>query len=172
MTSSEDFDEFYVRCRDRLITQIFVFTGDEPESRDLVQQAFERAWKHWGRVSGLDDPEAWVRLVAFNLAKDHQRWRRHVSVQASIPQTAPDAIEQEEGLIEFGRALSCLTLDQRRALVLYHLVGLTVREIAIEMSSQPGTVMSWLYRGRANLAAALESLAAIDGEVAGDTRRV
>ena len=72
--TSECFDGLYLACRDRLVRQIFVFTGDETEARDHVQQAFEQAWMRWRRVAALNDPEAWVRLVAFNLAKN--RWRR------------------------------------------------------------------------------------------------
>jgi RNA polymerase sigma-70 factor (ECF subfamily) len=162
------FDELYLATRDRLIAQIYVFTSDETEARDLVQQAFERAWIHWRRVSKLADPEAWVRLVAFNLAKNHRRWRRHVSVQPVVPEKVSDPIADEQSLIEFGQALARVAPDQRRALILYHLVGLSVAEIAAEMSAPSGTVMSWLYRGRAQLAAELERLEAIDPEDSSD----
>lgn len=158
MSDSEAFDAFYEATRERLVSQIFLFTGDAPESRDLVQQAFERAWKHWSRVSAMGDPEAWVRLVAFNLAKNHRRWRRYVASHASVAPPSADPVRLEESMIEFGEALGTLTADQRRALILYHLVGLSVKEIAVEMSTQPGTVMSWLYRGRAALATALEEV--------------
>jgi DNA-directed RNA polymerase specialized sigma24 family protein len=47
-------------------------------------------------------------------------------------------------------------------------VGLSVAEIAAEMSAPSGTVMSWLYRGRAQLAAELERLEAIDPEDSSD----
>ncbi len=162
------FDELYLAARDRLIAQIYVFTSDETESRDLVQQAFERAWMHWRRVSKLADPEAWIRLVAFNLAKNHRRWRRHVSVQPVVPEQQSDPIADEQALIEFGQAMAQIAPDQRRALILYHLVGLSVAEIASEMSAPSGTVMSWLYRGRAQLATELERLEATDPEDASE----
>lgn len=39
-----------------------------------MQEAFCRALPHWSKVSAYDDPVAWVRRVAFNLA--NCRWQR------------------------------------------------------------------------------------------------
>lgn len=39
-----------------------------------MQEAFCRALSRWKRVSHLDDPLAWVRRVAWNLATS--QWRR------------------------------------------------------------------------------------------------
>jgi RNA polymerase sigma-70 factor, ECF subfamily len=164
VTASDGFDELYLDSRDRLVRQIYVFTGDETEARDLVQQAFERAWLRWRRVASLDDPEAWVRLVAFNLAKNHQRRRHQLVHSADAPEVATDSIEEEQSLMEFRQALDQLGPQPRRALILYHLVGLTVSEVAAEMSAPPGTVMSWLYRGREQLAAELDRMNASDPE--------
>lgn len=164
MTASECFDELYVDCRDRLILQIFVFTGDETEARDLVQQAFEQAWLRWRRVASLEDPEAWVRLVAFNLAKNHRRNRRQFVPSADAPDVATDTIGEEQSLMEFRQALDQLAPKPRQALILYHLVGLTVGEVAAEMSAPQGTVMSWLHRGRNQLADELDRMNATDPE--------
>jgi RNA polymerase sigma-70 factor (ECF subfamily) len=166
VTASDRFDELYLDCRDRLVQQIFVFTGDETEARDLVQQAFEKAWLRWRRVASLDDPEAWVRLVAFNLAKNHRRRRRRRQLLPSsdAPDIATDSIEEEQSLMEFRHALDQLGPQPRRALILHHLVGLSVGEVATEMAAPPGTVMSWLYRGRNQLADELDRMNASDPE--------
>jgi RNA polymerase sigma-70 factor (ECF subfamily) len=166
MTGSEGFDRFYTETRERLIEQIFLFTGDEVESRDLVQQAFEKAWKQWGRVALLNDPEAWVRLVAFNLAKNHRRWRRLATAQQNALRPSPEPVVPEQGFMELRQALASLSPEQRRAVILHHVVGLTIREISEEMSSPPGTVMSWLHRGRANLASAIAAMNADESEEA------
>jgi RNA polymerase sigma-70 factor (ECF subfamily) len=52
-------------------------------------------------------------------------------------------------------ALATLPAGQRRALVLHHLGGLGVAEIAQQEGVAEGTVRSWLTRGRARLAAQL-----------------
>ncbi|MFV2095960.1 RNA polymerase sigma factor [Micromonospora sp. LOL_014] len=49
-------------------------------------------------------------------------------------------------------ALRRLGVDQRRAVVLHHLVGLSVAEIAAETGTSPNTIKTWLARGRQALA--------------------
>ena len=53
------------------------------------------------------------------------------------------------------RALRRLPERQRQALVLHHMAGLTVAEIAADAGVAEGTVKSWLSRGRQALAAEL-----------------
>jgi RNA polymerase sigma-70 factor (ECF subfamily) len=50
------------------------------------------------------------------------------------------------------RALRHLPRPQREALVLHDGLGLTVVEVAVELSVPEGTVRSWLSRARAVLA--------------------
>jgi RNA polymerase sigma-70 factor (ECF subfamily) len=157
-TDSDDFDELYLACRDRLIRQIYVFLGDETEARDLVQQAFEKAWVRWRHLRTMQDPEAWVRLVAFNLAKNHRRHARQFVPGTDAPERSTDAIEDEQSLMDFRQALARLPPDQRRSVILYHLVGMSVSEIAAEMSVADGTVTSWLHRGRTQLASELDDM--------------
>jgi RNA polymerase sigma-70 factor (ECF subfamily) len=59
--------------------------------------------------------------------------------------------------IEVLLALRRIPIHQRSALFLHHVVGLSVEEVADEMSSRPGTVKSWLSRGRASLGGLLSS---------------
>jgi len=44
-----------------------------------------------------------------------------------------------------------VSIKHRQALLLHHVVGLTIAEIAVEMSAREGTVKSWLSRGRSQL---------------------
>jgi RNA polymerase sigma-70 factor (ECF subfamily) len=53
------------------------------------------------------------------------------------------------------QALRTLPVRQRQAIVLHHLVGLPVEEVAQTMAARSGTVKSLLSRGRRALAAKL-----------------
>jgi len=55
-------------------------------------------------------------------------------------------------LVAMVLALNALSLDQRRVVVLHHVVGLSVEEIAQETGTPVGTVKSRLARGRQALA--------------------
>ena len=72
-SASEDFDAFYVAAVHRVVLYVFAVCGDRAEAQDIAQEAFARAWQHWARVSGYDDPEAWVRVLAWRLTAN--RWR-------------------------------------------------------------------------------------------------
>jgi RNA polymerase sigma factor (sigma-70 family) len=52
-------------------------------------------------------------------------------------------------------ALRTLPMHQRQAIVLHHLVDLPIDEVATILGTRPGTVKSWLARGRRALAARL-----------------
>src|SRR3954447_18109754 len=72
-SGSADFDEFYVAAVHRVVLYVYAACGDRAEAQDIAQEAFARAWQHWARVSDYDDPEAWVRMVAWRLTAN--RWR-------------------------------------------------------------------------------------------------
>lgn len=148
---SAAFDAFYERARDRLAMQIAALTGDPSEAVDHVQEAFVRAWTRWSYVGRLDDPEGWVRRVAHNLAVSRWRRARRV-VLGRPPERAVDWDDEQREVVD---ALRLLPRRQREAIVLHHLVGLSVDEVSTELHAPAGTVKSWLSRGRASVARTL-----------------
>jgi RNA polymerase sigma-70 factor (ECF subfamily) len=150
-----DFDAFYRDTSRRLARYAYGLTGDPAETQDLVQEAYARAWQRWRRLSGYDDPEAWLRLVVTRLASD--RWR-HLGVRrarAAAEPPPPTVPPPSEDAVLLVAAMRQLPLDHRRALALHYLLDRSVAEIAAETGVAAGTVKSWLSRGRAGLAAAL-----------------
>ena len=57
--------------------------------------------------------------------------------------------------VDLHAALRALPLAQRQVIVLHHLVGLPVEEVAVQLRLAPGTVKSRLARGRAAMAGTL-----------------
>jgi len=72
----DDFAEFYGAHFQRLAVQLFAYLGDRAEAQDLTQEAFCRALERWPSVGRYDDPSAWVRRVAWNLATSSTPRRR------------------------------------------------------------------------------------------------
>jgi len=151
---SESFDEFYAAHFGTLVAQLRAGTGDLAEAQDVVQEAFCRALQRWNRLAGYDDPVAWVRRVAWNLATNrfHQirRYRLFLRRQREehVPAPNPDHVA-------LTTALAKLPANQRQAVVMHYLVDLSVAEIAEQIGVAQGTVKSWLHRGRAKLAATM-----------------
>jgi RNA polymerase sigma-70 factor (ECF subfamily) len=136
------FADFYTASYQRLLGQLFAVTGDLAEAENLLQEAYARAFARWAQVHAYDRPEAWVRRVALNLAL----WR--LGPPPVVPELSPE-------LLDLHRALGTLPLGQRQVIVLHHLVGLPVEEVARELRVPTGTVKSRLTRGRRALAQVL-----------------
>lgn len=146
------FDAFYQGTNRRVLHQMYAMTSNLADAQELVQEAYARAWQRWSSVSTYDDPEAWVRTVAWRLAAS--RWRKarngvSAMLRLGPPEHAPEPSIDNVALVT---ALKAIPEAQRRAIVLHHLGGLSVAEVAHETGSPEGTVKARLSRGRAALA--------------------
>src|SRR6186713_15434 len=119
---TEDFDGFYRDTSRRLLRYAYGLTGDPVEAQDLVQEAYARGWQRWRRLSGYEDPEAWLRLVVNRLSLD--RWRRigvrraRAAAEAPLPPAPPPS----EDTVLLVQAMRTLPPDHRRALALRYLL--------------------------------------------------
>jgi RNA polymerase sigma-70 factor, ECF subfamily len=93
-----------------------------------------------------------VRRVAMNLAVSAARRARRRAVALGRPAAQPAVPELTADALDLAAALRSIPLGQRQAVVLHHLVGLTVGEVARELGLPAGTVKARLARGRAALA--------------------
>ncbi len=146
-----DFADFYQSHFHRLAVQLYAYLGDHAEAQDLTQEAFCRLLERWNRISGYDDPVAWVRRVAWNLATS--RLRRIRTVARHLARQRPEHVPgPEPDRLALLTALATLSANHRRAIVLHYLAHLQIAEIADQLGVPEGTVRSWLSRGRTALA--------------------
>ncbi|MGA5301198.1 sigma-70 family RNA polymerase sigma factor [Nucisporomicrobium flavum] len=152
MRDAEDFDTFYATSARRVLAHVSMMVGGQAEAEDAVAEAYLRAWNRWSKISRYDDPEAWVRRVAYRQAVS--TWRKAVSrlqahrrdaVDGHVEALNPDHVAVVE-------ALRRIPAGQRRVIVLHHLAGLSVAEINRETGLPAGTITTWLARGRRALA--------------------
>jgi RNA polymerase sigma-70 factor (ECF subfamily) len=155
MRDAEEFDAFYAGSSRRVLGQVYAMTGNRAEAEDAVAEAYLRAWDRWDQVRDCDSPEAWVRQVASRTAVSS--WRKAVNRLTAHRRNASDT--ELDGLspdhVALVHALRQISADQRRVIVLHHLVGLSVGEIAREVGAPTGTVKARLARGRRAMAAYL-----------------
>jgi DNA-directed RNA polymerase specialized sigma24 family protein len=115
------FDAFYADTRQRLLHQTYALTGDQRAAQLAVRDAFISAWHHWAKVSRQEDPERWVRPLAWSHAL-----RRH---GARIWHRDKAADAEQSATVQ---ALGELTVPQRRVLLLSHLTTGSMEDIARE----------------------------------------
>jgi RNA polymerase sigma-70 factor (ECF subfamily) len=137
MTTGDSFEDFYTGAVSRLLGQLFLVTGDLHEAEEVVQEAFARASVRWSRLRDYNAPEAWVRWVAMNLAADRARKLRRQAKALLRMGPPPEAAAFSVETLALVQALSTLSLRQRKAIVLHHLVGMPV-EVASDVTGVMG----------------------------------
>jgi RNA polymerase sigma-70 factor (sigma-E family) len=155
VADADSFDEFYRSSRQRVLAYLYAACGDLAEAQDAAQEAYVRAWQRWSRLSGYTDPEAWIRTVGWRVLAN--RWRKLRAGARAYRRLGPprDQPGPSEDTVAMVAALRRLPVDQRVALVLYHIVELPLADIATETGVPVGTVKARLSRGRRALAEVL-----------------
>lgn len=159
MTASDsaDFDAFYVATVRRVVLYLYAACGDRGDAQDIAQDAYARAWQHWPKVARYDNPEAWVRSVAWRLMAN--RWRglrRRLAAQARIGPPAEATDSPSPDRVAVIRALQQLPRPQRQVIALYYLLDQSVDDIAAGTGVPAGTVKARLSRARTTLAGLLD----------------
>lgn len=156
------FEGFYRSHYRPLVRVLIPVVLDVHAAEELAQEAFLRAYRNWASVSGYDDPRGWLYRVAMRLAIS--RWRRLRSAAAALARYGPPSPVDgaDEVALSVIAALRQLPIAQRQALVMHHMLGIPVAQIAAELGVPVGTVKARLSRGRSVLARVLSDF----GEVA------
>lgn len=152
MGADADFTAFYDATWNRTVACAYAISGDFGLAEEMAQEAYTRAWPRWSKLKTYDEPGAWVRQVATRLAVS--RWRRSRTALRHLATTrGPDPVLGPDGsTVALVDALRELPEPQRRAVVLHHLGGFPVAEIASIERCPEGTIKARLSRGRASLA--------------------
>jgi RNA polymerase sigma-70 factor (ECF subfamily) len=154
---SADFDTFYIAAVRRVVLYLYAACGDRSDAQDIAQEAFARAWQHWPRVAGYDDPEAWVRTVAWRLMIN--RWRglrRRLAARVRMGPLTEVTGGPSPDRVAIVDALQRLPTPQRQVIALHYLLDMPVHEIAATTGVKVGTVKARLSRARTTLGRLLD----------------
>jgi len=150
----------------RMVYQLSLnLLGDHNEALDLSQEVFLRVFRTIHTFRGHAALRTWIYRIVINQARNRQRWwrRRHRSQQVSLdehirdhgelPESnnggSPDRLLGQKLLADRIReALDRLPFDQKTALVLREIDGLSYEEIGFSLGIAVGTVKSRLARAR------------------------
>jgi len=148
--------------------------GDRDEALDISQEVFLRVFRTLSGFRGQSALRTWIYRIVVNQARNRLRWwrRRHRAQQVSLdqhiqdhgelPEThdrGPDRLVGQKQLAEKIRtALDRLPFDQKTAIVLREIDGLSYDEIGFSLGIAVGTVKSRLARAREGLRAQLRDV--------------
>lgn len=150
-----DFDDFYRSRRDRVARALALTLGDAHLGAEAADEAMTRAYQRWNRVSGYDDPGAWVYRVGLNWATSVLRRRNRAPKPLFEPQHAEIGPVTEPTVLA---ALGALPVNQRAVVICRFYLGLNEAETASALHVRPGTVKSRLHRALAHLRTSLDHL--------------
>ena len=134
------------------------------DAEDLVQETYLAAYRAWTEHRRPRKVEPWIATICLNLGRSafRHRARRPSEIPwAEHPDIRAETDPEEQALAGLDRAalheaLWSLPDEQRIALALVDLGGLSTREAARIMGTPQGTVLSRLHRARRALACVLE----------------
>jgi len=149
----------------RMVVQLAVnLLNDRDEAMDVSQEVFLRVFRTIHRFRGQSSLRTWIYRIAVNQTRNrHRFWRRrHRADQVSLDEhvaahgeflsggeSTPDQVlAQKELAGRLQHALDSLPFDQRTAIVLREIDGLSYEEIAFSLGIAIGTVKSRLTRAR------------------------
>ena len=155
------FNELVERYQKMAYNLALRMLGDSYAAEDATQDAFFSAWKNIRGFRG-GNFRAWLLQITANNCRDQLRKRkRHPAIPLeSLPfePKAPPSSESPEDYVlrlemtaQIEEGLASIPPQQRMAVILCDIQGLSYEEIAKVMKCSLGTVRSRISRGRAQL---------------------
>lgn len=163
------FEELFSRYRSLVFRLVFQILGDREEALDVSQEVFLTIHRKMNTFRGESSLKTWICCIALHRASNRFRWWNRLRRRGTISldehllkepdrnlydtlksgiKSPEDALllQEERDLIE--RSLLRLPPQQRIAVVMRDIEGLTYEEIAESMKVSIGTVKSRIARGR------------------------
>lgn len=163
------FGQFYDRHSSLLFSLALKILRDHHEAEETLQEAMTLIWERAsGYNAALGKPVGWAVTITRNKAIDRLRstQRKHRFISEAAPEfetqmlcadrsTERQAIAGETATM-MRHALGTLPTEQRRAIEMAFLGGLTHLEIAAQLGEPIGTIKARIRRGMVTLRDALE----------------
>ncbi len=180
------FDQVVERYQDMVYNLAYRLLGGDEEAFDLSQEVFLQVYRKLDTFRQDASLRTWIYRIVINRAKNRQRWWRRrlaemtaltleevervpngqLSIGLNGKGVSPDEALQRKELGDIlDEAIERLPFEQRTALVLRDIEGLSYEEIAETLSLPVGTVKSRIARARGTLREKLDpELLGLTGE--------
>ncbi len=166
-----EFDDLFERYHSMVFHLTYRVLGDREEALDVSQEVFLTVYRKLPRFRGEASLKTWIYRIAVNRASNRCRWwnrlRRRGTVSLDVlssehtralsdtleagGRSPEEALLLEEERAQIEQSLLKLPVQQRIAVVMRDIEGLSYEEIAESMHVSLGTVKSRIARGREEL---------------------
>jgi RNA polymerase sigma-70 factor (ECF subfamily) len=148
--------------QDRMTRVAGAILGNRADADDALQETLVAIWRELPRLRAAAQFDAWADRILVNACRLVLRRRGRRSVREIRPSSTepavwavPSSADATVAADAFNRAFGSLDIDARALLVLRHLEGRSIAEIAVALGVPEGTAKSRLFTARRALEAAL-----------------
>jgi len=154
------FEALYHKYKMRVFQTALAITRDPWASEEILQDCLLRAHRNIDRLDGTLPISPWLHRIAVNLSYNWAARRRPhalpldevIEQLIAGPQASPERrMEEREIQHIIHEAIGSLSFKHRAVVVLYHLQGFRLSEIAYILDCPEGTVKSRLHYACKNL---------------------
>ncbi len=139
-----------------------MFRGDADRAGDAFQEVFIRIYEQKARFNGSGSARAWIMIMTRNTCLNAMRGTPTLPIDActELAETGPQhdpswLAEQSDVQRSIAAAIDCLTEEQREAVVLREVDGMSYDDIAACTGTNVGIVRQRIWRARQRLRALL-----------------
>lgn len=160
----EAYNLLVIRYQHRVIELAYRYAGNQADARDIAQEALVRAYRGIAAFRGESSFYTWLYRIVVNTARNYleinRRFRGSLSLDAQelsgqddgqmliFSDTPDQLLETDELQAVIMKAMAELPADQRQAITLREIEGMSYEDIARTMNIPLGTVRSRIFRAR------------------------
>lgn len=153
--------EAFIKATQVDVWRFVAYLSDGGSADDLTQETFLRAIGALPRFSGRSCARTWLLSIGRRVVADHIRYQRSRPRTTSVPdaetrRTRSGRARGFEDVVEISTMIADLAVDQREALLLTQVLGLSYAEAASVCGCPVGTIRSRVARARSELLGAAE----------------
>ena len=167
----DSFNQLVSRWERPIYALAYRTLGREEDARDVVQEAFLRAYRGLKGFKGEAKFSSWLYRITLNLCRDWSRRERRAPIvqvpegtdpveladeRVHTSESVEDLVARREMSDAVAKAMAELPEEQRTAIMLKEYHGLTFQEIAGMLDCPLSTVKTRLYQGLSVLRRRLE----------------
>ena len=140
------FETLYRQMRKPVCFYALHFCGDHALAEDVMQDTFVAVWSKSCSFTPRGDGRSWVLSIAKNKALDALKKQNRLGSLDELSEVGCDdrRLASFENKTVLDELLRVLNAKQSDVVLLRHVVGLSLTEIAREMDMKKGTVF-WMY---------------------------
>ncbi len=155
-----DYQRLITPVEQRMLRALWRIVRDQADAEDAMQNALIVIWKQWHKIVSHPNPQALVLTIAINAGYDvlrrrrHREWWQKGEPANDIPDGAASAFRTLSGSEQCRavmNAISRLSRNQGRAILMHVVEDMPYGDIAAAMNCSEVTVRKHVARARAKL---------------------